>query len=233
MIPKKGLILNGGGYMKKLRTMLLGTFLVLSLTACGSSQTAGTPAETSAAASSETSEAPQQDSGKETASTCQFDCTEEEQVVENLVFEEDVTVGGENGQITFAGCEFKGDLILTANEGTRVILEDSSVDGQCVFRNETKESTMEWSFPKFLVDSPVDIVCTDCIGSVIAFGDFEVTFNGESYAMKDATLYFDLNDPEAGFVPYTGQEASYFCVAQWWENEEKVLMVECEYDPSL
>ena len=32
---------------------------------------------------------------------------------------------------------------------------------------------MEWSFPKFLVDIPVDVVCDDCIGPVIPLEDFE------------------------------------------------------------
>lgn len=73
---------------------------------------------------------------------------------------------------------------------------------------------MEWSFPKFLVDAPVDAAAEDCIGSVIAFGDFEITWNGQPYKMQDATLFVDLSNADAGFVPYEGQEANYFCVAQ-------------------
>lgn len=51
--------------------------------------------------------------------------------------------------------------------------------------------------------------------------------------MQDATLFVDLSNADAGFVPYEGQEANYFCVAQWWENGEQQVLVECEYDPNL
>lgn len=212
--------------MKRITILLLTVILLFTLGACGDSQTGG---ESSAGSGSV-----QQNDGKETASQYSFECTEDEpEVIENLIFNEDVTVSGEKGQITFVNCEFKGDVTLTANEGTRVILEKSQIDGQCKFQNDTKEATMEWSFPKFLVDIPVDVVCDDCIGAVIPLGDFEIVFNGETYSMDKSELFFDLSDPDAGFVPYTGQQANYYSVVQWWENGEKKVLVECEYDPNM
>lgn len=173
-------------------------------------------------------------SGLETAQEHDFKVIEgEDVVIENTVFEEDVTISGDNGQILFNGCQFKGNIINTANEGTVVVISQSEIEGQCVFKNEIKETTMEASFPKFIVDSNVDVAAEECIGAVIPMGDFEITFNGETYNMADSQLFFDISNAEAGFVPYEGQEANYYCVAQWWENGEKQIMVECEFDPNM
>jgi len=151
-----------------------------------------------------------------------------QQYIEGETFDGDVIISGDNAQIIFAGCVFNGDIINTAEVATRVLVLGCEVNGKCVIRNTTKEATLETSLPKFLVDAPVEAVCEDCVGSVIAFGDFEIIFNGESHAMANAEFF--MADPEAGLVAYEGQEASYFCVAQWWENGEKVLMTLNEYD---
>ena len=67
---------------------------------------------------------------------------EEERIVENLVFDEDVTVSGDFGMIVFENCEFNGDIINAAEQFTRVILPDgTTVNGNCVFKNTTKEAT--------------------------------------------------------------------------------------------
>lgn len=212
--------------MKKGLVLALIVLLLGAMTACGNSKTDG--AASGAAGKSAA------DDGRETATEYLFELAEgEDQTVENLVFEQDVTVSGDNAQITFSNCAFNGSLINTADEGTRVILAGSTLEGQCVFANSVKESTMEASFPKFLVDMPVAVSGEDCVGAVIPLGDFEITFNGQAYTMADAELYFDISDPEAGFVPYEGQQANYYCVAQWWENGEKIVMVECEYDPNM
>ena len=76
-------------------------------------------------------------------------------------------------------------------------------------------------------------MCEDCFGGAVALGDFALHFNGETYTMQDASLFFDMTDPEAGFVPYEGQEASLLAAAQWWENGEPQLLIECEFDPNL
>lgn len=204
--------------MKRFGALLL---LLLTLTACGNNQTEGTQsAEGNSPAA------------QEVATEYSFSLTEgEAQNVENLIFEKDVTVSGDNAQITFTNCTFQGNIINTANEGTLILLPGSTLEGKCVFQNETKEATMDWSFPKILAYAPVEVSCEDCIGSVILMGDFETVFNGQTYTMEDSELFYDLSDENASFVPYEGQQASYYCVCQWWENGEQIVMVECEYDP--
>ena len=215
--------------MKNFSAVIMTVILAFSLAACSGSQT-----EEEQNVQEEVQEEAQDGEEKQTADTYEFQCVEgEPETIENLIFEEDVTVNGEKGQIAFLNCEFKGNVTLTAKEGTQVILGNSTVAGQCIFQNDTKEATMEWSFPKFLIDSSMEIATSDCIGAVIAMGDFDIVVDGQTYTMADSELYFDISDPESGFVPYTGQEANYFCVAQWWENGEKTIMTECEYDPNM
>ncbi len=157
----------------------------------------------------------------------------EETVVADTVFEGDVTVSGDNAVITFVNCKFGGNVVNTASEGTRVVIVgESEVGGQLVFDNDVKEATIETSLPKFIVDTNADVVCEDCVGTVVAAGDYEITFNGEKYRIADAELYYDADNPDAGFVAYEGQEANILIVAQWWENGEKVMFIECEYEPA-
>lgn len=149
----------------------------------------------------------------------------EEKYIENETYEGDVTISGDNAQIAFVGCTFKGNLINTAEQGTRVmLLENSVVNGECIFQNNTKESNVDASFPKFIADAPINVRCQDCFGTVAVAGDFEITFNGETYAMEDSEYLYD-----GEFIPYDGQDASAFFVAQWWENGEKIVLIACEY----
>lgn len=220
--------------MKKLIALSLGLLLMLSLTSCGENKTAGSGSSSAETVSSSVEAVSEQEEGRQTAEQYTYELAEGEEVsVENTVFEQDVTVSGDNAFITFTNCEFKGDIINTANLGTQVIISESVLNGKCIFKNDTKEATMELSFPKFLIDSPAEIVCDECIGAVISLGDFETVFNGETYTLEDSELYIDLSNAEAGFVPYEGQEANYYSIAQWWENGEKILLTECEYDPNM
>lgn len=220
--------------MKKLIALSLGLLLMLSLTSCGKNQTSGSESASGEAVSSSSEVVSEEKEVSKTAEQYTYELAEGEQVnVENTVFEQDVTVSGDNAFITFTNCEFKGDVINTANLGTQVIISESVLNGKCIFKNDTKEATIELSFPKFLIDAPAEIVCDECIGAVISFGDFETIFNGETYKLEDSELYVDLSNAEAGFVPYEGQEASYYSIAQWWENGEKILLTECEYDPNM
>lgn len=174
-------------------------------------------------------------SAERTAAPYMFELSDaEEKYIENLIFNEDVIISGDNANIMFINCEFNGDIINTAEEGTRVmIMENSVVNGKCIFQNNTHESTLEASFPKFMTDTPIEVINEDCFGTVVTFGDFEITFNGDTYSMADSELFFDNGNPEAGYVPYEGQEAQYFIIAQWWENGEKQIFKECEFDPSV
>lgn len=154
--------------------------------------------------------------------------------IENMIFSEPVTVSGDYGQIFFANCEFASDVINAADEFTRVfILPDCTVGGSFIHKNNVKEATLDYAFPKFITYVPAPVVAEDCIGLAFALGTFDLTFNGETYHLTDATLFYDNTKPEPGFVPYEGQEANCYMVAQWWENGEKTMLVECEYDPGM
>ncbi|MBR6752696.1 MAG: hypothetical protein IKM05_01530, partial [Clostridia bacterium] len=52
--------------------------------------------------------------------------------LENLIFHGDVVIQGEKAQIVFVNCEFKGDIILKANEATRVMLLGCDMAGACM-----------------------------------------------------------------------------------------------------
>lgn len=207
--------------MKKLSIFLLSAMVFSSGLCCG----------TAAFAQAEETETVIE---KTVAEEYVFELAEEEELYfENLIFEEDVTISGDYSRIIFFNCEFNGDIVLTSELATRVMLLESDVNGTCIFENTTKEATIETSLPKFLVSKPVEVVAEDCICSVITLGDFEVTFNGETYSLADVELFYDADNPEAGFVPYEDQEANILCVAQWWENGEKILFTECEFDPGM
>jgi len=152
---------------------------------------------------------------------------------ENLIFPEDVIISGDNAQIIFSNCWFAGNIILTSECGTRVMLFGCRVNGVCEATNNVKEATIDYNNPKFLTDAPVDFICRDCAGTVVALGDFEIFFNGERYTMADAQLFSDPTSENAGFVPYEGQEASYFIIGQWIENGEEVRLFLAELDPAM
>lgn len=143
---------------------------------------------------------------------------------ENLIFNADVVISGENAQIIFSNCEFNGDIILTSEEGTRVLLLGCEVKGTCIMDNAVNAG-MDYNNPKFLTDAPITAVCENGMGSVVAIGDFEFTFNGETCSMAVADLFSDANAPEAGLVAYEGQEAVYCIAAQLYENGEKTMVV--------
>lgn len=160
-----------------------------------------------------------------------FELAEGDQLYfENLIFDGDVTVSGDNAKIIFANCFFIGDVILTADEATQVMLLGCGITGRCMQQNAVTEATLDWAFPKFLVDSPVEVVSDNCIGSVIALGDFEVLFNGKTYSMADSQLYIDTTNSEVSIVPYEGQPASYYCIVQWWENDEPITTILSELE---
>jgi len=71
----------------------------------------------------------------------------------------------------------------------------------------------------------------DRIGNIRILG--AVSGNGETYTMADSDVYFDNSNPDQGMVPYEGQEANLFWIAQWWENGEQNILMECEYDSTL
>lgn len=164
---------------------------------------------------------------KEVATQFTYTVSEkEEMTVENVIFNKDVTIQGDNGIIKFINCEFKGNVISKAKEGTKVMLLDgTTVDGQCILNNGIKEGTFETALPKFITQATINVKTIDCYGAVYLEGDGKIIFNGVEYEKADCQ-YFINSSME--LVKYTGQNGQVFGVAQWWEKGEKQLMIVCE-----
>ena len=208
--------------MKKILALTLALTMLMSLSACGGGGDTQSQADNN-------SSSQQEDNGRSKATEFTFElAAEEERTVENLIFDEDVTISGDFGVIIFENCEFNGDIINTAEQFTRVVLPDgTTVNGNCVFKNTTKEANMDYPMPKFMSPNTLSIVCEDCIGSgILENTENSIVFNGETYSMADVESYYVADTNE--LVPYEGQDASTLFVGQWWENGEKVLQMFCE-----
>lgn len=154
----------------------------------------------------------------------------EEWIVADYIFNEDVTVSGGIGNVVFENCVFNGDVYQKSETGTRLFINATNeVNGKIIIQNDIKEGSFETSLPKVFTNAPFDVTCDGCIGAVVGMNDSEVSFNGQSYTVNDAENFFDL---ELGIVAYEGQKANIIFVAQWWENGEQVLFTYAEYDAS-
>ena len=216
--------------MKRILALCLVLIMLMPLAACGSGDT---QPQTGSNPGNQQQEQPSgstaEENGRSKATEFTFELdAEEERTVENLIFDEDVTISGDFGIITFENCEFNGDIINTAEQFTRVILPDgTTVNGNCVFKNAIKEANTDYPMPKFVSPNTLSIVCEDCIGSCILDGtEGNMIFNGETYSIADAEFFYDADTNE--LVPYDGQEVTVLFVGQWWENGEKILQVFCE-----
>lgn len=208
--------------MKKILALTLALTMLMSLSACGGGGDTQSQADNN-------SSSQQEDNGRSKATEFTFElAAEEERTVENLIFDEDVTISGDFGIIIFENCEFNGDIINTADQFTRVVLPDgTTVNGNCVFKNTTKEANMDYPMPKFMSPNTLSIVCEDCIGSgILENTENSIVFNGETYSMADVESYYVADTNE--LVPYEGQDASTLFVGQWWEMEKMVLQMFCE-----
>ena len=208
--------------MKKILALTLALIMLVSLSACSGGGDTQSQADNS-------SSSQQDENGRSKATEFTFElAAEEERTVENLIFDEDVTISGDFGTIIFENCEFNGDIINTADQFTRVVLpEGTTVKGNCVFKNTTKEASMDYPMPKFMSPNTLSVVCEDCIGSCILENpENDITFNEKTYSMADVEFFYDADTNE--LVPYEEQEASVIFVGQWWENGEKILQMFCE-----
>ena len=208
--------------MKRILVLTLALIMLMSLSACSDGGDAQSQTDNNLSSQ-------QDENGRTKATEFTFELdAEEERIVENLIFDEDVTISGDFGAIIFENCEFNGDIINTAEQFTRVVLpEGTTVNGNCVFKNTIKEATMDYPMPKFMSPNTLNIVCEDCIGSYILQGtEDSIVFNGETYSMDDVEFFYVADTNE--LVPYEGQEASVIFVGQWWENGEKILQLFCE-----
>ena len=216
--------------MKRILALHLVLIMLMSLTACGSGDTQTQPDNNPSNQQQEqSSENTTDENGRSKATEFTYELdAEEERTVENLIFDEDVTISGDFGIIVFENCEFNGDIINTAEQFTRVILSGgTTINGNCVFKNTIKEATMDYPMPKFISPSTLNIVCEDCIGSCVLDGtEDNIIFNGETYSLANVEFFYDANTNE--LVPYEEQEASTLFVGQWWENGEKILQMFCE-----
>ena len=208
--------------MKKILALILASIILMSLFGCSSGESAQPQADNNPSSQ-------QDENGRSKATEFTFELTaEENRIVENLVFDEDVTISGDFGIIVFENCEFNGDIINAAEQFTRVILPDgTTVNGNCVFKNTIKEATMDYPMPKFISPNTLNIVCEDCIGSFILDGtEADIIFNGETFSLADVEFFYDANANE--LIPYESQEVTTIFVGQWWENGEKILQLFCE-----
>jgi len=208
--------------MKKFLALTLASIMLMSLFGCSSGEDTQSQADNNPSSQ-------QEENGRSKATEFTFElAAEEERIVENLVFDENVTVSGDFGIIVFENCEFNGDIINTADQFTKVIISDSTtVNGNCVFKNTIKEATMDSPIPKFISNKTLNTVCENCIGSFVLDGTEEdVKFNGETYSIDDIELFYDANTNE--LVPYEDQEATTLFVGQWWENGELKIVMFCE-----
>ena len=207
--------------MKKILALTLASIMLMSLFGCSGGEDTQPQADNNPSSQ-------QEENGRSKATEFTFElAAEEERIVENLVFDEDVTVSGDFGIIVFENCEFNGDIISTAEQFTRVILSGTTVNGNCVFKNTIKEASMDYPMPKFISSNTLNIVCEDCIGSCVLDGtEDNIVFNGETYAIDDVEFFLDPDTN--GLVPYEGQEASVIFVGQWWENGEVQKIIFCE-----
>ncbi len=156
----------------------------------------------------------------------------DETVVENMTFSKDVTIKGNNGMIAFVNCEFKGDVISKSKVGTKVmILDGTTVDGECILDNGMKEATLDSELPKFITQTPIDVKTVNCYGAVyVVDGNARITFNDIAYKKADCEYFIEFEeDDSAKLVPYIGQASTVYGVALWWENGTEKLIVCCEY----
>lgn len=231
--------------MKRIIAAFCSVIIVFILSACASGRTKVSEApaepETMTAATEITTAALQETregDGSDMSEATQYiyELTENESLfIEKTVFDEDIIIRGDYGQITFAYCDFNANIINEAKEGTRVWIGEGNIfkNGcKCIFRNSIKEATGEYDLPKFMSWIPTNVVCEDCIGAATALNGVEVNFNGESFRIEDAALYMDAEHPENGMVPYDGQEnANFLYVGKWMENGEPQTLVLCEHIP--
>lgn len=172
----------------------------------------------------------EEDAAGRTVASYEYTPGEEGGYAENLIYNADVVISGDNTQMVFSNCAFNGNIILASGEGTRVMLLGCEANGTCLIQNDVTGVGMEYNNPKFLTTSPISVEVSEGVGSVLALGDFEVTFNGEVYTMADSQFFINA---DGSLVPYEGQESSYFVAAKLFENDQPAVTVVCEYDPTM
>lgn len=196
--------------MKKLVVLLSLFALFFSLCACGSTKT-DTPVSSDSSAG-----------GKATASQYEYTLNGDNSI-SDLIFENTVTVKGENGRIVFTNCEFKKDIVNNGGEGAKIMLDSTCVlSGNMIIESTLKEATQDTDLPKFMVFCSGAKASVGTCGSVVSSADLPITVNGHSYNIKDAVFF--VNESTGEFGQYSGQEAQYHNVAMWNEGGSDIFM---------
>ena len=151
---------------------------------------------------------------------------DEEQHVENLIFNEDVVVDGVGANVWFQNCEFNGNVILKSESYTWVWIMGCVFNGDahCIVDTGISEATIDYNIPKFVLFDTVLVEC-EGLGGAINFSEGELDFNGATYALADMKLY---ENPDGELVEYDGtQEVSGYTVIQWFEGGERHIYAVC------
>ena len=217
--------------MKKAITFLLALTLLFALCACGTAP-ASAPAPAAqpapaAPAESEPEEPAAPEEERQIADVFEYATIEGEDVmVWGYIFEEDVTVTGDNGRVIFANCEFKKNIYQRGGEGSKVVLDDACIfadSSECIFDSTLKEAGDDTDLPKFMYFCEgVKVVCDGC-GAAVTYANIPIVFNGESYPIDTAEFFID--ETSGAFEPYSGQEgANVHNRCRYYQNGELVEM---------
>ena len=214
--------------MKKVSAFLLALSLLFSLCACGAKpEAAPEPAEPPAPVESEPEQPTAPEEERQIADVFEYATIEgEDNMVWGYVFEEDVTVTGDNGRVIFANCEFKKNIYNCCGEGGKVLLDDACIlseSTECILDSTLKEAGDDTDLPKFLYFCEgVKVTCDGC-GAAVTYADIPIVFNGESYPIDTAEFFVD--ETTGAFEPYSGQEgANIHNRCQYYQNGELVEM---------
>ena len=219
--------------MKKAITFLLALTLLFALCACGaaSAPSAPAPAEPAPApaepAQSEPEEPAAPENERQIADVFEYATIEgEDNMVWGYIFEEDVTVTGDNGRVIFANCEFKKNIYNCCGEGGKVVLDDACIfadSSECILNSTLKEAGDDTDLPKFLYFCEgVKVTCEGC-GAAVTYANIPIVFNGETYPIDTADFFMD--ETSGVFEPYSGQEgANVHNRCQYYQNGELVEM---------
>lgn len=203
--------------MKKILSVLLIFTMVFCFVACGNQQ------EDAQEPVPEVDE-----NGMSIATEFEFTIdSENEQVIDNLIFNEDVYIKGDNGKLIFNKCEFNGKLINASKEGAYVFISEWCTFGEnfeALIDNGVEEASLDYSLSKFMLLQPMPVTIKGA-GAVTSLGDFDLTVNGKTYSKADAQYFLDEVNG-GGMEEYDGtQEGNMLYVGSWTENGEIVEFV--------
>ena len=148
-----------------------------------------------------------------------------EQTVIGQTFDHAIIIAGSEGQITFADCVFRGNVILKGGLGAKVLLQNDCLfenGAECVLKSTVTEASYASDLPKFLFYCQAPNVKVEQSGAVIAAAEDPISFNGAVFPIEQAEQFWDEAADETS--PYTGQEATIHAVSRWTENGEPTIL---------